>query len=90
MIPAASRINIVLKVRNIHFSQAAVNSNTELFGCCGCGCSVERVISLGLPKQGYVPGESIYVIGNLDNRDREEFSDFQASFVQARLSLVFI
>ncbi|XP_071795158.1 arrestin domain-containing protein 3-like [Asterias amurensis] len=62
--------------------QLEVNETKELVNCCGCGSTVEESITVGLPKQGYVPGESIYLTGQVDNRDREESCDFNVKFIQ--------
>ena len=66
----------------VSFVQSGVERTKELVNCCGCGSTVEESITVGLPKQGYVPGESIYLTGQVDNRDREESCDFHAKFMQ--------
>ncbi|XP_033634890.1 arrestin domain-containing protein 3-like [Asterias rubens] len=63
-------------------AQSGVERTMKLVNCCGCGSTVEESITVGLPKQGYVPGESIYLTGQVDNRDREESCDFHAKFMQ--------
>ncbi|XP_022106758.1 arrestin domain-containing protein 3-like [Acanthaster planci] len=63
-------------------TQSEVQHRKEMFGCCGCGCSPETIITAGLPKKGFVPGEGIYVIGHVDNRDGDENRMFQAILFQ--------
>ncbi|XP_033634865.1 arrestin domain-containing protein 17-like [Asterias rubens] len=63
-------------------AQSGVERTKKLVNCCGCGSTVEKSITVGLPKQGYVPGESIYLTGQVNNRDREEWCDFHVKFMQ--------
>ncbi|XP_022106788.1 uncharacterized protein LOC110987933 [Acanthaster planci] len=63
-------------------TQSEVQHRKEMIGCCGCGCSPESIITAGLPKKGFVPGEGIYVIGHVDNQDGDETRMFKAGLFQ--------
>ncbi|XP_022091245.1 arrestin domain-containing protein 3-like isoform X2 [Acanthaster planci] len=62
--------------------QEPMTIDNEIRNFCGCGPDIEAVVSVGLSKQGYVPGESIYVNGQVDNRDLSEHRDFTVYLVQ--------
>ncbi|XP_071794422.1 arrestin domain-containing protein 3-like [Asterias amurensis] len=61
-----------LDLNTIPEAKLAVNAKAEAHNCCGCTLMVSDEISVGLSKQGYVPGESIVVTGQVDNRDSTE------------------
>ncbi|XP_038071926.1 arrestin domain-containing protein 3-like [Patiria miniata] len=62
--------------------ETPVKTRISQSDCCGCGTMVERVITIGLPKRGYVTNDVIYVVGKIDNRDGEEEIFFDATLVQ--------
>ncbi|XP_038067528.1 arrestin domain-containing protein 17-like [Patiria miniata] len=63
-------------------AEVAVHRDTTVATCCGCSDDVESIISLGLPRQGFLPGETIYVIGHVDNHTANENIRFRATFMQ--------
>ncbi|XP_022106786.1 arrestin domain-containing protein 3-like [Acanthaster planci] len=63
-------------------TQSEVQHREEIVACCGCGCSPESIITAGLPKKGFVPGEGIYVIVHVDNQDGDETRMFTAALFQ--------
>ncbi|XP_038067515.1 arrestin domain-containing protein 1-like [Patiria miniata] len=59
-----------------------LESEDEVRNFCGCGPDLEAITLISLPKQGYVPGEPIYVTGNVDNRELSEHREFTATLIQ--------
>ncbi|XP_022106787.1 arrestin domain-containing protein 3-like [Acanthaster planci] len=59
-----------------------VHRSQEVTDCCGCTCTPEMLITAGLRKTGYVPGEGIFATGQVDNREGNETVAFELTLLQ--------